>query len=62
MTIDCGRDGDYAVSVMKGLIERGVFVRMPGVTPLNRCIRITAGLSKELDFLEETLPEVLKAI
>ena len=47
---------------MKGLIVRGVFVRMPGVSPLNRCIRITAGLTGELDFLEETLPEVLKSI
>ncbi|MFZ8996063.1 MAG: pyridoxal phosphate-dependent aminotransferase [bacterium] len=62
LTIDCGRDGDYAIAVMKGLIERGVFVRMPGVAPLNRCIRITAGLPIELDFLEETLPEVLKSI
>ena len=62
LTIDCGRDGDYAIAVMKGLIERGVFVRMPGVSPLNRCIRITAGLPVELEFLEETLPDVLKSI
>ena len=25
LTIDCGRDGDYAFEVMKGLIERGGF-------------------------------------
>ena len=62
LTIDCGRDGDYGIAVMKGLIERRVFVRMPGVAPLNRCIRITAGLPVELDFLEATLPEVLKSI
>ncbi|MBT6728895.1 MAG: pyridoxal phosphate-dependent aminotransferase [Deltaproteobacteria bacterium] len=62
LTIDCGRDGDYAIAVMKGLIDCGVFVRMPGVAPLNRCIRITAGLPVELDFLKATLPKVLKSI
>jgi histidinol-phosphate aminotransferase len=62
LTVDCGRDGDYAIAVMKGLIQQGVFVRMPGVAPLNRCIRITAGLPKELDFLEETLPKVLQSV
>jgi len=35
---------------------------MPGVAPLSRCIRITAGLPIELDFLEETLPKVLQSI
>ena len=28
---------------MRELGERGVFVRMPGVAPLNRCIRISCG-------------------
>mgnify|MGYP000851195452 FL=1 len=62
LTIDCGRNGDYAIAVMKGLVELGVFVRMPGVAPLNRCIRLTAGLPVELDFLEESLPQVLKSV
>ena len=57
LTIDCGRDGDCAIAMMKGLIERGVFVRMPGVSPLNSIFGLQPlGLPGELDFLEETLP------
>jgi histidinol-phosphate aminotransferase len=39
VAIDCGRDGAYAKRLLDGLISQGVFVRMPGVAPLNRCIR-----------------------
>jgi histidinol-phosphate aminotransferase len=38
-----------------------VFVRMPGVAPLDRCIRISAGLPADLDVLEEALPAALAA-
>ncbi|EPX85410.1 pyridoxal phosphate-dependent aminotransferase [Salipiger mucosus] len=61
VTVDCGRDGDFARAVLKGLIERGVFVRMPGVAPLDRCIRISAGRPEELDVLAEELPRALAA-
>jgi histidinol-phosphate aminotransferase len=37
-------------------------VRMPGVSPLNRCIRITAGLPEELQILAETLPQSLEEV
>ena len=62
VAVDCGRDGEYARAVLGGLIERGIFVRMPMVAPQDRCIRISAGLPEELDRLEATLPEVLAAI
>jgi histidinol-phosphate aminotransferase len=61
VAVDCGRDGDYARAVMAALIERDVFVRMPGVAPLDRCIRITAGTPADLDIFEATLPDALKA-
>ncbi|HRK18008.1 MAG TPA: pyridoxal phosphate-dependent aminotransferase [Hyphomicrobiaceae bacterium] len=61
VTIDCGRDGAYAKSILDGLIARDVFVRMPGVAPLNRCIRISAGKPADLDILEEALTGVVKA-
>jgi histidinol-phosphate aminotransferase len=61
VTIDCGRDGDFAGRVLQGLLERDIFVRMPGVAPLNRCIRIGAGLPDDLAIFEEMLPEALKA-
>ena len=56
VAIDCGRDGDFATRVLNSLVERGIFVRMPGVPPLNRCIRITAGLDHELDAFAAALP------
>ena len=43
VTIDCGRDGEYARGLMRELSLAGVFVRMPGVAPLDRCIRVSLG-------------------
>ena len=61
VTIDCGRDGGYARSILDGLIARDVFVRMPGVAPLNRCIRVSAGKASDLDIFASELAAVLKA-
>ena len=61
VTIDCGRDGDYARTLLAELGRLGVFIRMPGVAPLDRCIRISLGDDPALDILEETLPQALKA-
>ncbi len=60
VTIDCGRDGAYAKRVLDGLIAQGVFVRMPGVAPLNRCIRVSAGTEADLAAFAETLPRALR--
>ena len=35
---------------------------MPGVAPLNRCIRVSVGPEKEIDLFEEALPKVLKRL
>ncbi|MGK7754258.1 MULTISPECIES: pyridoxal phosphate-dependent aminotransferase [unclassified Roseovarius] len=59
VAVDCGRDGDFARTVLNELIERDLFVRMPGVAPLNRCIRISCGRPQDLDLLERALPEAL---
>jgi histidinol-phosphate aminotransferase len=61
VTMDCGRDGDYAKRVLAALGALGVFIRMPGVAPLDRCIRISLGDDQTIDILEETLPQALKA-
>jgi histidinol-phosphate aminotransferase len=61
VTIDCGRDGDYARKVLSELGKLGVFIRMPGVPPLDRCIRISLGDDPTLDILEETLPLAIRA-
>ena len=59
VTIDCGRDGDYARRVLGGLVAQGVFVRMPFVTPQDRCIRISAGREQDLEFVAAALPKAL---
>jgi histidinol-phosphate aminotransferase len=61
VTVDCGRDGAYARRVLAELIGRDVFVRMPGIAPLDRCIRVSAGTRADLDVFDDTLPEALKA-
>ena len=61
VTVDCGRDGAFARAVLAALQDRDVFVRMPGVAPLDRCIRISAGDAAALDLLEDTLPLALAA-
>lgn len=53
-------DGDRARGLMELLLERDVFVRMPGVAPLDRCIRVTVGTAEErsgfADALRDALP------
>lgn len=61
VAIDCGRDGVYAKRVLDEILKRRVFVRMPGVAPLNRCIRVTVGSAEDLDIFAEVLPEALRA-
>jgi histidinol-phosphate aminotransferase len=60
VAVDCGRDGAYARKLVDGLATHGIFVRMPGVPPLNRCIRISVGNDENLKSLEEALPRVIK--
>jgi histidinol-phosphate aminotransferase len=62
VTVDCGRDGDYARAILRETIARGVFVRMPGAAPLDRCIRISLGDEAALAILGEVLPEAIKAV
>ena len=61
VAIDCARDGDYARRVLEELMARDVFVRMPGVAPQNRCIRVSAGTDSDLELFELALPAALDA-
>ena len=61
VTIDCGRDGEFAKRVVAELVARDVFVRMPFVEPGNRCIRISAGLEEDIETVREMLPLALKS-
>lgn len=62
VTIDVGRDGEYARKLVAALKERGVFVRMPFSPGEDRCIRVSAGTEKDLDILADILPKALEAI
>ena len=62
VAVDCGRDGDHARRILAGLIERDVFVRMPGVAPLDRCIRIGCAPEAELAILSDALRETLRNV
>ncbi len=61
VAIDCGRDGAFAKAVLQQLIAADVFVRMPGVAPLDRCIRVSAGTASDLAVLADALPKALAA-
>jgi len=61
VAVDCGRDGAYARKILESLATHGIFVRMPGVAPLNRCIRISVGTDENLAALEEALPLAVKS-
>ena len=59
VAVDCGGDGARARRVVEGLAARGVFVRMPGVAPLDRCVRISCGRAEDLERLAAALPGAL---
>ena len=61
IAIDVG-GGDRARALLEELEARGVFVRMPPVAPLDRCIRITVGTAPERAALAAILPEALAAV
>jgi histidinol-phosphate aminotransferase len=61
LCFDCGRDGDYARAVLRELGLRGVFVRMPGVAPMDRCIRVSLGDEEALKVFAAALPLALVA-
>jgi histidinol-phosphate aminotransferase len=59
VAVDLG-SAEHATSAMKRLLEEeAVFVRMPGVPPLNRCIRVTVGTPQERADFAEALRRVV---
>ena len=58
VAIDVG-DGDRARRLLTQLGERGVFVRMPGVVPLDRCIRVSVGTPVQRQTFGDALRHIL---
>ncbi|MFN3274402.1 MAG: pyridoxal phosphate-dependent aminotransferase [Paracoccus sp. (in: a-proteobacteria)] len=59
VALDTGRDGAFARALVAALEAEDVFIRMPGVAPLDRCIRISCATLTELDVLAAALPRAL---
>ena len=62
VALDTHRDGAFARALIAALEGQGVFARMPGVAPLDRCIRISAAPIHELDVFEDALPRAMAAL
>lgn len=59
VAIDCGADGAFARAVLEELSAAGIFVRMPGVAPQDRCIRVSCGPEAEMEAFAAALPGAL---
>lgn len=62
VAIDCRGGASKAKRVLSGLLEAGVFVRTPGVAPLNRCIRVSCGRDEDLVLFDRALGYVLASL
>jgi len=60
VAIDCGRDAAFAEQVMKGLLDRDVFVRKPIAKGIDHCIRVSCGRDEDLDVFAKALPAAIK--
>ncbi|MCE5973523.1 pyridoxal phosphate-dependent aminotransferase [Sinirhodobacter sp. WL0062] len=59
VAIDCGADGAFARAVLAELTAADIFARMPGVAPLDRCIRVSCGPEAEMAAIAAALPGAL---
>ncbi len=60
VTMDCRADGAFARRVLAGLLARDIFVRMPGVAPLDRCIRVSLGDDTAMAVFAKALPGAMR--
>ena len=61
LTIDVG-GAERARAMLQALEAEGVFIRMPGVEPLNRCIRVTIGPAPDRARFAEIFRGVIKTL
>lgn len=54
--------GPQARKLLEVLLENDVFVRMPGIAPLDRCIRVTVGTPQERAAFAQVLRHVLPQV
>lgn len=61
VAIDVG-GGERARALLAALEARDVFIRMPGVAPMDRCIRVSVGLPDERAIFAERFADALKSV
>ena len=61
VAIDVG-SGARARAILKALEEEDIFIRMPGVAPLDRCIRVSVGPPEERALFAAAFEKVLGAL
>jgi histidinol-phosphate aminotransferase len=59
VTIDCGRDGDFARAVLSGSWRAASSCACPSRPPQDRCIRVSCGPAPALDAFAAALPGAL---
>lgn len=62
VTLDCGRDAAYARALLAALIGEGIFLRMPGLAPLDRCIRVSLGDAPAMAAFAQALPRAIAQV
>jgi histidinol-phosphate aminotransferase len=62
VTIDCGRDGDFARAILTDMVANGIFLRMPFVAPQDRCIRVSCGTPDDIAAFAEQLSDTLSRL
>ncbi len=60
VTIDVGGPA-RAARLVETLLDRDVFIRMPGAAPLNRCIRVSVGRPHERRLFTEALRAIVRS-
>ncbi len=61
VAIDVG-SGERAKGILQALQEEDVFIRMPGVAPLDRCIRVTVGTPADRALFAAAFEKVLAIV
>jgi histidinol-phosphate aminotransferase len=62
VAIDMGGSERAKRTLQRLLEEEGVFIRMPGVAPLDRCVRVTVGTPQERALFAEAFERVVKTL
>lgn len=61
VAMDVG-DSQRARALLQALLDRDIFVRMPSVSPLDRCVRITVGTPQQRNLLATILQDALATV